>query len=509
MKKVFYLTTPLYYVNDRPHLGHAYTTIAADCLARWYRMQGKKIFFLTGSDEHGEKIAQAAVLQKKKPKEWADSIVEEFQNLWELLSISYDYFIRTTEEKHENVVRKVFRKLQAKGDIYKGVYTGWYCIPCESYWTETQIVLGENDKPYCPECERELKRISEESYFFKLSKYTDLLLNYYVDHPEFLQPTFRAQEIINFVKEGLRDLSISRTQVSWGIPVPDDEKHTIYVWFDALLNYITGAGYDPELTVQSSGFREIWPADWHLVGKEIFRFHTVIWLAMLLALDLPPPRAVFAHGWWTVEGEKMSKSKGNVVDPRKIVQEYNVDAFRYFVLREIPFGNDGDFSSQGLRQRYNSDLANDFGNLVSRVFTMIEKYFSGTIPYPKTSEENLQKFFPSGLKEKIEEHFANLEFQQILITLWEIIAQLNRYIDEKAPWDLAKTRDIRLEGILYSLVESIRILAVYLYPFLPQTSEKISQKLKIDLQEKYNFNWGILSSGEKLKRIVPLFPRKQ
>lgn len=504
MKKIFYLTTPLYYVNDKPHLGHAYTTVAADCLARWYRMNGEKVFFLTGSDEHGEKIAEAAAKQKKKPQEWADHIVQEFQNLWQLLNISYDYFIRTTQKEHENVVRKVFTKLFEQGDIYKGTYTGWYCVPCESYWTETELVYNSAGNPQCPECKSQLEKISEESYFFKLSKYQEPLLKYYQEHPEFLQPKFRAQEIINFVRGGLSDLSVSRTKVSWGITVPGDEGHTIYVWFDALLNYITAAGYLNE----ERRFLSLWPADWHFVGKEIFRFHAVIWPAILLTLGLPLPRSVFAHGWWTVEGEKMSKSKGNVIQPEKIVQEYNIDAFRYFVLREIPFGNDGDFSFNGFQKRYNSDLANDFGNLFSRVFTMIEKYFSGVIPAPISEEEKIRNFFSSDLKDKISQHFANLEFQQVLVLLWEIIAKLNRYIDLEAPWNLGKKNDVRLKSMLYWLAESLRLLAVYLYPFLPQTSEKIFSLLKIELDKKYIFSWGILSPGKKIEKIEPLFPRK-
>lgn len=457
MKK-FYITTPIYYANDKPHLGHSYTTVAADVLARYYRLKNAGVFFLTGTDEHGSKIAEAANNNDVTPQNWVDGIVGDFKSLWKRLNISYDDFIRTTEERHIKKVREVFEKLLKQGDIYKGKYSGWYCVACESYFTDTQIA---GDK--CPDCSKNVERLEEESYFFKLSKYQDTLLEHYEKNPDFMKPSWRASEMVNFVKSGLKDLSVSRKNVKWGITVPGDETHTIYVWFDALLNYISDA----------EG-KNVWPCDIHFVGKEIFKFHTVIWPAMLLAIDIPLPKTVFAHGWWTVNGEKMSKSKGNFVDPHKFIDKYSCDAYRYFVLRQIPFGQDGDFSEKSFLERYNSDLANNLGNLISRTFSMVGKYSLQNVVPSASSEFSIGKSV-NNFDGKFTKSMENVELTASLELIWEIIDEANRTIDSEKPWVLFKTDKERLKTVFENLLAAVEIISEAISPFMPETSEKIKK----------------------------------
>jgi methionyl-tRNA synthetase len=479
MKKYFYITTPLYYVNDKPHIGHAYTTIAADIIARYKRLKGERVFLLTGTDEHGSKIENVAKENGCSPKEWADKIVTHFKTTWERLLIEYDHFIRTTDEEHITVVKNVFQKLQENGFIYKGKYTGWYCVPCETFLTETQLQMSptaENKSiPVCPDCQRPVEKISEESYFFKLSLFQEALLQYYEKYPTFLQPTYRASEIKNFVSSGLKDLSISRSvsQVSWGIPVPKDDNYTIYVWFDALINYISACKY----SISDDNFYAYWPADCHLVGKEIFRFHTVIWPAMLMGLGIEPPRCVFAHGWWTVEGEKMSKSRGNIIDPNNFVDDYGADAFRYFLFREMPFGKDGNFSVPNFINRYNNELCNELGNLVSRVLALIERHCNNVIPSYTHTEVLYDKIVE--IEKKIEHFFNFYELQSALIAAWELVALANKYIDNTQPWSLAKDNYNKFVIISHGLCEVLRYIAIFLYPFLPNTAYKIFLQLGI------------------------------
>lgn len=456
--KPYYLTTPLYYVNDVPHIGHAYTTIAADITARWKRMNGKKVFFLTGTDEHGAKIATSAEKTGESPQDFVNRIAGEYRKTWEALNISFDDFIQTTEPRHKKVVQQVFEKLKASGDIYKGTYEGWYCVHDESFFSEGELV---NRK--CPTCGRDVQKLKEESYFFKLSKYEKPLLEYFEKHPNFLSPHTRSSEIVNFVKSGLRDLSVSRTRVSWGIPIESDPTHTVYVWFDALLNYISAP---PE---------EAWPADLHLVGKEIFRFHTVIWPAMLMALGKPLPTKVFAHGWWTVEGTKMSKSLGNVVNPVQMSEEYGVDAFRYFLFREVPFGADGDFSEKSLLGRYNAELANNLGNLLQRTLTLLIKNFEGVIPSsnkPLTQMADLQK-----LTQTIQSQYENLGLGEVLETLFGTMIKTNKFIDEQAPWKLGADQKDPLGHILLECLSVIKVLAVFLHPFMPTKTQEIWDRM--------------------------------
>ncbi|OGS46540.1 MAG: methionine--tRNA ligase [Elusimicrobia bacterium RIFOXYD2_FULL_34_15] len=472
MKK-FYITTPIYYVNDKPHLGHSYTTIAADILARYCRSKNVEVFYLTGTDEHGSKIAEAASKNGFTPQEWVDKNVEEFKLLWERLNISYDYFIRTTGEKHVKKVQEVFSKLLKTGDIYKGKYSGWYCVACESYYTDTQILSFA-----CPDCAKEVWKLEEESYFFKLSKYQDALLEYYEKHPEFLQPSWRALEMKNFVKSGLKDLSVSRTKVKWGITVPGDEAHTIYVWFDALLNYLSAA----------EG-KNIWPCDVHFIGKEIFKFHAVIWSAMLMALGEKLPKTVFAHGWWTVNGEKMSKSKGNFVNPHTFIDNYGCDAYRYFVMSQIPFGQDGDFSEKSFFDKYNSNLANNLGNLISRTFSMLEKFSLQDIKAEVDKESSLGKLIVD-FDKKYSKFMESIEFIKALELIWEVINEANKTIDSEKPWNLFKIDKVKLEKVLKNLLSAIEIVSKSLSCFMPETSEKIK---KIIMDRKVT---------------EPLFPRK-
>lgn len=521
--KKFYVTTPIYYVNDVPHIGHAYTTVAADCLARYKRLKGLDVLFLTGTDEHGQKVEKAAKAAGLLPKEFVDGIVARFKDLWSKLDISYDDFIRTTEDRHKKAATHIWNVIAANGGIYKGEYEDWYCTPCENFLTDLQLV---NNK--CPDCFRPVERLKEESYFFKLSEYGERILAHIEANPGFIKPDSKRNEITAFLKTGLRDLSVSRTSFSWGIPVPSDPRHVMYVWFDALANYLSATGW-PDVNAKDGS----WPADAHIIGKDILRFHAVYWPAFLMAAKLPLPKQVFAHGWWTVDGQKMSKSKGNVVDPNAVIDKYGVDQFRYFLLREVPFGLDGDFSIKALEGRINGDLANDMGNLLSRTVSMIEKYRDSTVPENETIEwmknyknnrmdedltaDSLGKYkLPASfelLSNPYDEFMKELQFNYVLDIIWNNVRALNAYVDKSAPWVLAKNKDdAKLSHVLYTLAEGLRIIAVYLYPFMPSSADKIWDALGIegrikDAKFDEAVKWGGLKPGSKVRKIPPLFPR--
>ena len=505
--KKFYITTPIYYPSDNLHIGHAYCSVMADTMARYKRIQGYDVMFLTGTDEHGQKIEEKAKAAGITPKQYVDHVVSGIKDLWKLMDISYDKFIRTTDDYHEKAVQKIFKQLYDQGDIYKGSYEGWYCTPCESFWTETQLVDGK-----CPDCGREVRRTSEEAYFFRLSKYQDQLIKLFEEHPEFLEPASRRNEMLNnFIKPGLEDLCVSRTSFTWGVPVTFDPKHIVYVWVDALSNYITALGYGSE---DDSLYQKYWPADIHLVGKEIVRFHTIIWPAMLMALNLPLPKKVLGHGWLILEGGKMSKSKGNVVDPVVLCERYGVDAIRYFLLRDIPFGSDGTFSNDALITRINSDLANDLGNLVSRTVAMVNKYFGGTIPTERTAGEFDEDLIAlaTATKAKVEAYADEMQVSQALTELWARISRTNKYIDETAPWVLAKdeANRARLAAVMYNLCEAIRIISILVSPFLPHTAPKIQAQLGAPaavLSWEQAGEWGLLPAGFSVQKGEIIFPR--
>ena len=508
MAEKFYITTPIYYPSDKLHIGHSYCTVATDTMARYKRLRGYDVKFLTGTDEHGQKIERIAEKQGVTPKQYVDKIVAGVKELWKELDISYDQFIRTTDDYHVAAVQKIFKQLYDQGDIYKSEYEGWYCTPCESFYTDVQLVDGK-----CPDCGREVERLKEESYFFKLSKYQDRLIKHIEEHPEFIQPQTRQNEMINnFLKPGLEDLCVSRTTFNWGIPVTFDDKHIVYVWVDALSNYITALGYGSD---DDSEFKKYWPADIHVVGKEIVRFHTIIWPAMLMALNLPLPKQVFGHGWLIIDGGKMSKSKGNVVDPKVLVDRYGVDSIRYFLLREIAFGQDGNFTNEALIQRINSDLANDLGNLVSRTVGMIDKYFGGKLPADREATE-----FDASLMEtakavalKTEELLDKMLFSDALAEIWTLIRRANKYVDETQPWILAKDEEqkAKLANSLYNLAEAIRIVSVLIQPFMPNTPKLIWEQLGINDDALKVWDsakvWGALPAEVTITKGNVIFPR--
>lgn len=505
-KNTFYITTPIYYPSAKFHIGHCYCTIVADSIARYKRLDGYDTYFLTGSDEHGQKIENKAKEAKVTPKEYVDKIVDDAKDLWSKLGITYNRFIRTTDQDHIEAVQKIFKKLYDQGDIYKGEYKGLYCTPCEAFWTNTQSPEG-----LCPDCGRPVHEVSEEAYFLKLSKYQDRLEKYIESHPDFIEPSSRKKEMINnFLKPGLEDLCVSRTSFSWGIPVTFDEKHVIYVWIDALSNYITALGYT---SLNEELFKKFWPADVHIVGKEIIRFHTIIWPIILMALDLPLPKKIFGHGWLVINGEKISKSLGNYKDPREYIKDYGVDAVRYFSLREIPFGSDGNFSEESLITRTNSDLANIWGNLVNRTIGMINKYFNGTI-----SNKNVRQDIDlpliegiNNLKKDADEKIDNLQISKLLEEIFDCLRANNKYIDDTTPWTLAKdeTQKDRLETVLYNLLENIRITAILLQPFMPTSATKVLDYLNTDKTSFEDTKFISDLSYTVTKEPKPLFERIQ
>ena len=506
-KKPFYITTPIYYPSDNLHIGHAYCTTIADAIARYKRLAGYDVFFLTGSDEHGLKIQRRAQEAGVTPQEFVDQIVAGFRNLWDKLSISNDDFIRTSESRHHEAVQTIFQKIYDQGDIYKASYQGPYCIPCETFWLERQLVDGK-----CPDCGRPVESVEEESYFFRMSKYQDRLLAYIEENPDFIQPVSRRNEMINFIKNGLEDLCVSRTTFEWGIKVPFDTKHVVYVWFDALTNYITAAGYLHD----RNKFNTYWPADIHLVGKEIVRFHSIIWPIMLMALGIELPKMVYGHGWLVIEGDKMSKSKGNVVEPVALIEEFGADAIRYFLLREITLGLDGNFSRDALIHRINSDLANDIGNLLHRTLNMIGRFNDGKIPAPAAVEpidEELIKMARNTVA-SYEAYMEKLDINSAIKDVWALIGRSNKYIDETAPWALAKdpAKKSRLDTVLYNLAETLRIVAVLISPYMPNTAPKIWAQLGMtdnfnDVKLADAQTWGGLKAGIAVAKPEPLFPR--
>jgi methionyl-tRNA synthetase len=508
MDKPYYLTTPIYYVNDQPHIGTAYTTVAADALARYHRLKGEKVFFLTGTDEHGQHVARAAERNGVSPQEWADRMVVHFTEVWRRLNISNDFFIRTTSPRHIKVARDFIQLLYDKGDIYPNTYEGWYCVPDESFWLPSQLVDGK-----CPQCGREVEMVQEDNYFFRLSAYADRLLRHIEANPGFIQPEIRRNEVVSFIRSGLTDQSISRKTLTWGIPLPFDEGQVMYVWFDALLNYVSAIDYG----IDGERFRSIWPADRHLIGKEILRFHAVIWPAMLMAAGLPLPRQVFAHGWLTVEGEKMSKSKGNVVSPHELIDEFGVDAYRYYFLREFSFGYDGNFSRENLAGRYNAELANALGNMVSRILAMVERYRGGAVPGPGGGGEApdaVLRESASRVFGEVDEYMERLAFNEALQAIWNFLGAVNRYVDETAAWDLSKDPSLsdRLDTVLYNQVEAVRLTALLVTPFMPETAEGIWGRLGYtdSIHDRHlpgEGAWGLYPAGQHVAKGAALFPR--
>ena len=510
MKPTFYITTPIYYVNDVPHIGHAYTTIAADVLSRYNRLTGTQTFFLTGTDEHGQKVQQAAEKKGVDPQTYTDSIVTRFQDLWQRLSISNSDFIRTTESRHTKVVREILDTLLKKGDLYENTYEGWYCLFDERFWTEKDVVDGN-----CPDCHRPVEKIKESNYFFRMGRHQDWLVEHIKANPNFIRPESRRNEVLGFLQQPLGDLCISRpkSRLSWGIPLPFAEDYVTYVWFDALVNYVSAIGY----LADDAKFKTWWPASIHLVGKDILTTHSVYWTTMLHAMGLEMPRTIFAHGWWTVDGEKMSKSRGNVVDPNAMVQDFGVDAFRYFLLREVPFGQDGDFSKTAMIQRTNSELANDVGNLLNRSLTMIERFAGGIVPPPGPSKDgDLEKEIKEalgGLKDRVDTRLGALEFHLAIQEIWRVVELGNQYIERSAPWKLAKdpTKKETLENILYTQMEILYWLTLFFYPFMPTTSEAMAKQLGITMRFSdpvlATTKWGAFPPGITVAKGQPLFPR--